>query len=87
MSSIVDIGSAKLNQKTGMVTAQCKGAEREDGEAEDFGDTNMAFALGFAAVPAPANDDGNPEDESERPEHPPAGHLRPPRSSFVFMRY
>jgi hypothetical protein len=59
MSSLVDIGSAKLNAKTGMVTAQCKGVENEDGEAEDFGDLNMAFAVGFAAVPAPANDDGN----------------------------
>jgi hypothetical protein len=59
MSAIADIGSAKLNSQTGMVTAQCKGAEREDGEAEDFGEINMAFALGFAAVPAPANDDGN----------------------------
>jgi hypothetical protein len=59
MSSIVDIGAANLNPKTGMVTAQCKGVERDDGKAEDFGDTNMAFALGFAAVPAPADDDGN----------------------------
>jgi hypothetical protein len=59
MSALVDLGSAKLNPTTGMVTAQCKGTEREDGQAEDFGDVNMAMCLGFAAVPAPADGDGN----------------------------
>jgi hypothetical protein len=59
MSALVDLGSAKLNPTTGMVTAQCKGTEREDGQSEDFGDVNLAMCLGFAAMPAPADGDGN----------------------------
>ena len=58
MSDLVDLGSAKLDPNTGMVTAQCKGVEHAEGEAPDYGDVNLAFALGFAAVPAPANENG-----------------------------
>jgi len=58
VSNIVDLGSSKLDPTTGMVTAQCKGVEHAEGEAEDYGDVNLAFALGFAAVPAPANENG-----------------------------
>ena len=59
MSDIVDIGAGKLDQTTGMVVAECKGSEVEGGEAPDYGSVNMAFGLGFAAVPAPANENGN----------------------------
>lgn len=58
MSDLVDLGSAKLDPTTGMVTAQCKGVEHAEGEAEDYGDVNLLFGLGIAAVPAPANDKG-----------------------------
>jgi hypothetical protein len=59
VSDLVDIGSAKLNDNTGMVTAQCKGVEHADGQSPDYGDVNLCFALGFAAVPAPANENGS----------------------------
>ena len=60
MTDLVDIGSAKLDQRTGMVTAQCKGAAVEGSEeAPDYGDVNLVFALGHAAVPAPADGNGN----------------------------
>jgi hypothetical protein len=59
MSDIVDIGAASLDPETGMVVAQCKGAEVEGGEAPDYGALNLMFGLGFAAVPAPANENGN----------------------------
>jgi hypothetical protein len=59
MSDIVDIGAASLDPETGMVVAQCKGAEVEGGEAPDYGALNLMFGLGFAAVPAPSNENGN----------------------------
>lgn len=59
MTDIVEISSAKLDPKTGMVTAVCKGSEPEGGEPPDYGSVNMLFALGFAAVPAPANGNGS----------------------------
>jgi hypothetical protein len=59
VTDIVEISSAKLDPRTGMVTAVCKGAQPEGGDPPDYGSVNMVFALGFAAVPAPANDNGS----------------------------
>lgn len=58
MTDLVELGAAKLDQRTGMVTAQCKGSSVEGGEAPDYGDVNLLFALGFASVPGPADDNG-----------------------------
>jgi hypothetical protein len=58
MISVVDLGSSSLNSSN-VVEAQCQGAPVTDDAAPDFGKVPLMFGLGFAARPAPANDQGN----------------------------
>jgi len=61
MSDIVDLGASALNPTTNAVTASCKGAEvdGDSTDAPDFADLTLACALGVAARPAPADENGS----------------------------
>jgi hypothetical protein len=58
MISVVDLGSSSLNSSN-VVEAQCQGTPVTDEAAPDFGKVPLMFGLGFAARPAPANNQGN----------------------------
>lgn len=55
---IVDMGASELSSDN-VVVAQCQGSQVDDDEAPDYGEVPVMFGLGFAARPAPADEDGN----------------------------
>lgn len=58
---IVDLGASRLDESSGAIVGQAKGApidEAED-EAPSYGDAPIMCALGIAARPAPANERGS----------------------------
>lgn len=56
---LVDLGASELDERSGVVWSQCKGAPIDENDAPDFGKAPLMAALGVAARPAPANDKGS----------------------------
>jgi hypothetical protein len=56
---LVDLGASGIDESSGAIWAQSKGAEIEDGDAPDYGKAPLMAALGVAARPAPANSKGS----------------------------
>ena len=62
MSDVCELGAARLDDETGALFVQCKGAPvSEDGTAPDFGETPMMCALGLTALPYQATEEGSAE--------------------------
>lgn len=59
MADLVDAGAAKLDESTGALLVQCKGAAvSPEGDAPDYGDAPWFACLGVTAVPYPADENG-----------------------------
>lgn len=55
---IVDLGASRLDETSGVIIGQAKGAPVSEDEAPSYGDAPIMCALGVAARPAPANERG-----------------------------
>jgi len=62
MSDVCELGTARLDDETGTLFVQCKGAAvAEDGTAPDFGEVPFMCALGVTSRPYPKTEEGAAE--------------------------